>query len=279
MFGSSKVAQGQRYQSQDQHYDPYFESVYQAQLAASAWQDEKKAARKPLVNVLSLTPTAADETLILAIRERIRKPGGSGAKLDIATSHVTPGGATDSALFSAVEETARLELDRARKLKEKADKCDEMLKHGQLLKQAADDEASNRGADKADEKKSEKGREIRRELAGAVDAMRSLSRDAAKQSREGQEFLEDLAAALEAKERGRDTRGAAKPLPPAQPKAEEKKPDEKKPDDKPSKPSKPTQPGSSKPKPAPAEKPAPADKPAPAEKPAPKPPPDEVFNP
>ena len=278
MFGSSKVAQGQRYQSEDQHYDPYFESVYQAQLGAAGWPDEKKAARKPLIGVLSLTPSASDETIILAIRERVRKPGGSGAKLDIATSHVTPGGASDSPLFAAVEEAARLELDRARKLKDRADKCDEMLKHGQVLKSAADDEASNRGADKADEKKNEKGREIRRELAGAVDAMRSLSRDAAKLSREGQEFLEDLAAAVEAKERGRDTRGAAKPLPPAQPKAEEKKPEEKKPDEKPSKPSKP---GTSKPKPAPAEKPAPVEKPAPADKPAPKPapPPDEVFNP
>jgi hypothetical protein len=277
-LSSSKVAQGQRYQSDDPHYDPYFDSVHQAQVAAAGWPDEKKAARKPLINVLALTPGAVDETIIFAIRERVRKPGGGGAKLDIASSHVTPGGATDAPLFAAVEETARLELDRARKLKDKADKCDEMLKHGELLKDGAEKEQTNRGAEKADEKKNEKNREIRRELGGAVDSMRSLTRDAAKQSKEAQEFLEDLAAAVEAKERGKSTRGETRPLPPAPaPKAEDKKPDDKKPDEKPSKPSKP-----SKPKPAekPAEKPA-GEKPAPAEKPAPKPapPPDEGFNP
>ena len=160
MFGSSKVAQGQRYQSEDQHYDPYFESVYQAQLGAAGWPDEKKAARKPLIGVLSLTPSASDETIILAIRERVRKPGGSGAKLDIATSHVTPGGASDSPLFAAVEEAARLELDRARKLKDKSEKLEEMAKHGEELKKAADTEASQRGSEKADEKKVEKSREM-----------------------------------------------------------------------------------------------------------------------
>ena len=275
-LSSSKVAQGQRYQSDDPRYDPYFDSVHQAQVAAAAWPDDKKAARRPLVNALSLTPTASDDTIVGATRERVRKAGGGGAKLDLASAHVTPSGTNDGALFAAVEETVRLELDRAHKLKEKSDKLEEMAKHGEALKESADKEFSNRGADKADEKKTDKSRETRRELGGAVDATRSLARDAAKGSREAQDFLEDLGAALEAKDapaRSRSSRGESKPLPPAPPpKAEEKKPEEKKPDDKPSKPSKPQ---------APAAKPKPAEKPTPAEKPAPKPapPPDEVFNP
>lgn len=287
-LSSSKMAQGQRYQSGDQSYDPYFESVHQTQVSAAAWPDEKKAARRPLVNALALTPTASDDTLVSATRERIRKQGGGGAKLDLASAHVTPSGTNDGPLYAAVEETVRLELDRARKLKSQSDKLEEMAKHGQTLKESADKEFSNRGAEKADEKKTEKSREIRRELGGAIDACRDLSHDAAKQSRDAQDFLEDLGAALEAKDAPPKSRAGreAKPLPPAPPKVEEKKPEEK-PEEKPSKLSKPSKPApaAAKPKPAPApatEKPAPAEKPAAPEKPAPKPPtppPDEVFNP
>jgi hypothetical protein len=272
-LGSSRVAQGQLYQADDQRYDPYFDSVHQAQIAAAAWPDEKKAARRPLVNALTLTPGSSDDTVVSATRTRVQKRGGQGAKLDVANAHVTPSpGATDYPLFAAVEETVRLELDRARKLKEKSDKLDEMSKRGEELKSSADKEYENRGADKADEKKTAKSRELRRELGGAVDVTRSLSRDALKRSREAQEFLEDLESALEAKDappRGRAGRGEPKPLPPpkAEPPKEEKKPEEVKPS-KPAKPAPP--PPKSKP---PADKP-PADKPAPA-----KPPPDEVFNP
>lgn len=275
-LGSSKVAQGQRYQSDDQRYDPYFDSVHQVQVAAAGWPDAKKAARRPLVDALSLTPTASDSTIVSATRTRVKKLGGNGAKLDVAKAHVTPSsGANDQPLFAAVEETTRLELDRARKLKDKSEKLLEMSKHGEELKEIADKEFSNRGADKADEKKSEKSRELRRELAGAIDVTRSLSRDATKGSREAQDFLEDLESALgsaDAPPRSHTDRGESKPLPPPS-KAEPPKSD--KPEQvKPSKPSKPAKPSKpSKPQP-PADKP-PADKPA--AKPAP--PPDEVFNP
>lgn len=283
LFGSSKVASGQLYQSEDQRYDPYFDNVHQAQVAAAAWPDEKKATRRPLVNALALTPAASDDTLVSATRERAKKLGGS-AKLDLASAHVTAsGGANDGPLFAALEETVRLELERARKLKASSDKLDEMSKHGEELKKSADKEFENRGADKADEKKTQKLREIRNELGGAVDVTRSLSRDALKASKDAQDFLEDLGDALEAKEsaaRGRDKHREAKPLPPPPAKGEEKKPEEA---PKPAE----TKPAAKKPapaagKPKPAEKPVPAaEKAAPAEKPAPKPapPPDEVFNP
>lgn len=283
-LGSSKVAQGQRYQHDDQRYDPYFDNVHQAQVAAAAWPDEKKAARRPLVNALSLTPTASDGTIVSATRARAAKLGGSGAKLDVATAHVTPSaGAADYPLFAALEETARLELDRARKLKEKSEKLGEMSKHGEELKKTADKEYENRGADKADEKKTEKSRELRRELGGAIDVTSSLSRDATKASREAQEFLEDLESALEVKDApSRRGRGEPKPLPAAPPpkvEAPKEPKEDKKPDEaKPAKPSRLPAPAA---KPKPAEKPTepPADKaaPKPASKPAP--PPDEVFNP
>lgn len=289
LLGSSKVAQGQRYQADDQRYDPYFDNVHQQQVAAAAWPDDKKAARRPIVALLALTPAATDETIVTATRERAKKLEG-GAKLDVATAHVTPGGGgSDGPLFAAVEETVRLELERAHKLKARSEKLEELAKHGEELRKSADKDYSNRGADKADEKKTEKHRETRRELAGSVDVLRSLARDATRHADGAQDFLEDLGDALEAKaatprERGR-ARNVSKPLPPPpakEPPKEEKKTEEKAEKPKPAKPA----PAVAKPKPAadkpaPAEKPAPADKPdkpAPAEKPKPAPPPDE-FNP
>jgi hypothetical protein len=286
LLGSSKVAQGQRFQSDDPRYDPYFDSVHQAQVAAAAWPDEKKAARRPLLTALALTPDSSDATILDATEQRAKKSGGG--KLDLASAHITSSsGAGDAALFAAVEETVRLELDRARKLKDKSEKLDEMSKHGEELKKSAETETFNRGADKADEKKNEKNREIRRELYGAVDSTRNLSQQALRQSKYAQQFLDDLGDAVEASNGPRKPhdRLESRPLPPAPPpKAEPPKADEKKPEEPKSGAGKP-KPGAGKPKAAapPTDKPAPADKPTPppADKPAPKPaaPPDEVFNP
>lgn len=285
LLGSTKVGQGQRYHSDDDRLDPYFDNVHQQQVAATTWPDEKKASRRALVNALALTPTASDDTLISATRERAKKLGP--AKLDVASAHITPSGSSDGPLFAAIEETVRLELARAHKMKSASDKLEEIAKHGEELKKTADKEFENRGADKADEKKTEKSREVRRELGASVDATRSLSRDAMKQSRDVQDFLEDLGNALETKDTpprrttDRDRNRESKPLPPPPTKAEPK-PDPPKEEAKPAKPSKPTGKPAGKPA-APSEKP-PAEKPAekpPAEKPPAKPaaPPDEVFNP
>ena len=268
-LSSSKTAQGQLYHSDDQRYDPYFDSIHQQQVAAAGWPDEKKTARRPLINALSLTPGASEETIVSATRERAKKLGAGGAKLDIATAHVTPvGGANDGPLFSAVEETARLELERARKLKAASDKLEEMAKKGEELKKTADHEFENRGADKADEKKTEKSRELRRELGGAIDSMRSLAHDATKGATNAQDFLEDLESAIEAKDPPpRGKRPESKPLPPPPPPKAEPPKEEPKPAPV------------AKPKAAPAAKPKPADKPAEAPAKPPPPPPDEVFNP
>ena len=195
---SSKVAQGQRYQSDDQRYDPYFDNVHQAQVAAAAWPDEKKATRRPLVNALALTPDCVGRHHPRRHAAAREVEAAAASSISRARTSRRRAAANDSALFAALEETVRLELDRARKMKDKSDKLDEMSKHGEELKKAAETEASQRGAEKADEKKTEKSREIRRELGGAIDATRTLSQQALRQSKYAQEFLDDLGDAVEA---------------------------------------------------------------------------------
>jgi len=280
-FGNTKVAQGQRYSSGDSRFDPYFDSVHQQQVAAASWPDEKKATRRPLVNALALTPDAPDDTIVQATRERAKKLGGQGAKLDLAGPRVTAtaGATSDAALFAAIEETARAEQERARRMKATSDKLEEMAKHGEALKKDAEKDLQNRGAEKADEQKMEHRREVRSELGGAIESMRALSRDATHETREIDEFLGDLATALGQKdspprrrtERKRAVTATPVVAPAAKPEpAKEDPPKSDEPKAKPKKADAPKKP-SGKPAAPAGEKPAPAQ---PAQKP-----PDEVFSP
>ncbi|HEY8075316.1 MAG TPA: hypothetical protein VIF62_14425, partial [Labilithrix sp.] len=174
-FSRSKVARGELYQSGDGRYDPYFTAVHEQQVSAATWQDDKKAARKSLVKALDVAPSASDGTLVDATRSRVAKTGSA-----------------DGTLASAVEETKRAELDRAVHLKAAALRLDDLTKQGKSYEEEAKREYENRGAMKADDKKSDKMSEVRRELDGAVDACSSLAHDAKKGAKEAQDFVEDL---------------------------------------------------------------------------------------
>lgn len=294
----SKVAQGQRYTSGDNRFDPYFDNVHQQQVAASSWSDDRKAARRSLVTALSLTPDASEDTILSATRDRAKKMGGQGAKLDLTGPKVTAsqGATADGALFAAIEECARAAQDRVKKLKAASEKLEEMAKQGDGLRHDADKDIENSGAQKADDEKMAKRREIRNELAGASDSMRSLARDAKSTAKDEEEFLEDLAASLQALDTPKRSRhgggsmGSDRKtnLPAAEPPKEEPKaakpPAKEEPKGGKPPAAKPAQPPAAGKKPSapPAEKP-PGEKPPPAEKPATPPPaqkpPDEVFSP
>jgi hypothetical protein len=227
-FGSSKVEHGQRYSSGDGRYDGYFENVHQQQAGATHWEDDKKASRRTLVSSLALKSDASDGTLTSATRQRVSKMGGAGARLELGGPRVVRGSGTgaDNGLFNAVEETARTELDRARRLRAASERYEELAKQGENLKKDADREFENRGAAKADEKKSDKQREIRRELSGAISSMKSLASDARDRAEDIDDFLEDLGHALEGKDSSRPKTAKKRthqaPPPPAA-KAEETK--------------------------------------------------------
>ncbi|AKU95876.1 hypothetical protein AKJ09_02540 [Labilithrix luteola] len=277
-FGSSKVSHGQHYASGDSRYDSYFDSVHQQQVAASKRGDEKKDTRRPLINSLAMTPTTSDSSLLDATRDRIKKLGGGGAKLDLSGPRLTKvSTSNDGGLFGAALETARQETDRARRLRSLRDRLEEMAKQGEGLKKEADREFENRGADKADEKKTEKHREIRRELSASISELRSMASKARGDADDAEEFLDDLSNALEGNQTPRDKSGKkqTRPLPSPAPPASEAKEEAKKEEPKSSKSSgkKPSKPSSEK-----ADKPEKSEKPEKPASPPPKPA-DEVFNP
>lgn len=269
-IGSTKVEHGQRYTPEDTRYEPYFDNVHQQQVSQAGWADEKKAARKPLLDVLTLPPNATDDAIVNATRTRAKSNGGGG-KLDLASAHVTPVGNGDPPLFSAVEESVRLELDRARKRRATTDKLEELAKKGEELKRMADREYENRGAEKADQKRTDQRLELRKELGASITVMRDMEKDASKDAQSGQDFLEDIGDAIEAKDaQPKKSPRESKPLPPPPPTVTASA--------APPPPEKPEKPAKKKPAAKPAQTSAPT---PPPDKPAPKPPPppDDVFNP
>lgn len=246
--GPSKVAKGQLYASGDGQYDPYFEQVHREQVASGAWADEAKAARKPIVTALNLTGNASNSTIASSAKDGIEKHGDGHGK-------------------PAAVETVSAEASLAKKLAAEAERLEDLKKKGEELKKHAEGERRNMGADKADEKKVDKRRQIERELSASI----SVTDDLASDARKGAKEADDLAARLRAVYDLKDEHKAEpkhedepKPPPPEPKKPAAKKPEGKKPEGK-----------------KPAAAPAPAEKPAEPEKkppPAPKPP-DEVFNP
>ncbi len=288
------MAHGQRYQSGDPRYDAYFDEVHRAQVGAAAWPAEKKAARRSLVEALALVPDASDETVVRGTRERVSKLDSATGQIT-KTTRTTKSEAIDAPLLAAVSETARVESARARSLKETREKLEALARHGEELRKT---EAGSHDLTSASHgRTTEKSREVRRELGGAVEIARTLSREASRRAREAQEFVDDLEAALDAsgKRRPRPDHDESRSVQPRRllepkPASEEKKTQTPKP-------SKPT-PRGLKPTPATAEKtvtkpeaeatkPPPARPPTPTPKPVPErvsPPkpeaqPEEVFSP
>jgi hypothetical protein len=242
--GSTKVANGQLYQSGDGRYDAYFNAVHQEQVASGHWSEESKSARKPIVTALNLRAGASNSVILSAMREK----------------------KDDASVNAAVHQTIAAEQERARKLTSAASKLDDMQKHGEDLKKQAIEDKKNLGVDKADEKKSAKKDEIKREMNAAVDAVESMADDARKGAKEAEELVSKLKASAGKPD---EDHPAAK----ASEEKTEKKDEKKKPEPVAKKPSAPA-PVAKKPKPEPEEKAEKPVKPAPTQKA-----PDEVFNP
>lgn len=243
--GNTKTAKGELYTSGDQRFDPYFEAVHREQTAAASWKDEQKSSRRPILNALNLPAEASNRAILSGVKE---KKG-------------------DAALAGAVTATTHGERERAKRMAAHADRLVEMKKHGEELRKQAAEDRKNLAADKADEKKTAKKDEIKRELTAAVDAVDSLESDARDEAKSALDLASKLRPAWDGKEEP-----AAAPPPPPEEKKEEKK---EEPKEEKKAPPKKAPPAKAAPKPSPA--PEGDEKP---EKPVkPSKPPDEVFNP
>jgi hypothetical protein len=201
---TTRVGRGQLYTPGETKYDAYFKRIHELQLAAASWPDDKRNARKPLIAAFQMPPDASDGTLARTTQDRAQATGanmklevnGENATVQLVGSHGDP-------MFKAVEETARNEIDRVRRMRALEPKLEELGRQADALSESVED--AFRDADKQ--------REVRNELSECRDVLRQLAVAAKRQARDGEDFVADLQRALsgESTLKHGDTRGFDKP--------------------------------------------------------------------
>jgi hypothetical protein len=278
----SKVRAGELYLPGSARYDTYFNDVHAQQVAAANWPEDRKSARKPLLDALKLLPDADDTAIEQTTKDRL---SAGMLRLDVQGSDVhiveTAASRHDNPreVLAAVEIAAHAEIERAKKLGELPARIELLAKTGRELEDhIAEDFAGN----------GQKPFDVREELRASYDVLLALSQGAAREKKDADQFIAGLGRAVSTgSEVPTTTPSPLSPPPrvkPAKPPAALK--GEQRPDTatKPMTVAHGAEPGAPAPKPAPvaarveppAPKPAP---PPPPPKPAAKPAETEVFNP
>lgn len=183
----SKVAEGQLYSSGEGRFDLYFQKVHGEQVAAKSWDADKKGARKPLAAYVGVGEAQSNAALFDAVKAKAQ---GGPYKLEVEGGApkvvVPPKG--DAALARAAEESVRLHLTHAKRVKDTGAKADDLAREGEGLEPAVKQRYAASGGDKE--------REVKRELKAAVVSMRHVARDAKHEDSDVEDFVKGLAEAL-----------------------------------------------------------------------------------
>lgn len=194
------VREAQLYQPGVASYDAYFKEVHELQVATASWPDQKRAARRPLVDLLKLSLDAADVTIAQATHERmIGAAHDAGAtRLDLKGDEpkvLAAGGegrvdAATREFFRAIEGSVKAELARRKALRDLPPRIDELTKVGRELEpKVRDDFAAHGGGLTSD---------VKAELTASYDVLSTLSANARNEAREAEDFVSVLERAISA---------------------------------------------------------------------------------
>ena len=114
-FQNTRMARGQLAVIGMNPYDDYFKKVHAEQVAGAAWTDERRETRKALITSLGLLPDASTDTILAAIRARIK------------TQSV-------AAVSPEVDPVAKAELARADKIEARAPLLEDLANQGDDLR-------------------------------------------------------------------------------------------------------------------------------------------------
>lgn len=193
----SKVRAGELYEAAHPKYDPYFRAVHDAQVQWATWDEQKRVARRPLLDALKIDPEAADVTLIQATHERVlgvaREAGtvrlditeGRGRVVAQNAAKVDDAGRN---FFSAIESCVFNEHERAKAMKDIPAKADELIKQGRALEPQVRDDLSRRGG--------RAPKQVLEELQAAYEVLGEISKGARLSVREAEDFIADLRRAV-----------------------------------------------------------------------------------
>ena len=187
----SRVRAGQLYASGSPKYDAYFGEVHAQQVAAAAWPEERRLARKPLLDALKLGAEGDDAALVQLTKDGM---GGSALHLEVrgTEAHVVAASAArrdapHDLVIAGVEQTAQGEIARSKKLRELPRRLDELAMVGHILETHLGEDFAGQG---------HKPFDVRAELHVSYDVLQTLSEDAKREQKLADQFISELGRAV-----------------------------------------------------------------------------------
>src|SRR5215472_15986244 len=206
----SRVRAGELYAPGQSRFDAYFAQVHDEQTAAAKWSEDRRSTRKPLADALKLAPDASDDALAQATRDHL---GGGLLRLEVSgdDAKVVPAADEKSeahALLSAVEQAARAESGRARKLHDLPAKLEDLAKSDRELEEHIGEDFGKEGG--------QNPFEVRSEIYASLSVLAEVSSHSGREAKVADDFVASLQRAV--------STGSALPVPSPPPPVREQKP-------------------------------------------------------
>ena len=193
----SKIKSGQLFQSGQAQYDDYFTKVHTLQVEAAGWADDKKAARRNLIDALKIATDAVDVTILQATHERMVSVAhiAGATHLDlheddgkVVLAAESRADASTKDFVKALQATLDGEMKRKRALREVPGRCDELAKTGRELEpRVKQDFFRSGGTMMAD---------VHDEIAASFDVLEQISKTSRLERRETEDFIGELGRAV-----------------------------------------------------------------------------------
>ncbi len=192
----SRIKSGQTYQTGQAQYDDYFAKVHALQVESAGWADEKKAARRNLIDALKIATDAVDVTILQATHERMVSIAHvvGPTRLDLRDDDgkvVVAEARADASMkdfVKALQTTLDGEMKRKRSLKDVPQRCDDLAKAGRELEPRVKADFFREGGTKM--------ADVHDEIAASFEVLEQISKTSRLERRETEDFIADLGRAV-----------------------------------------------------------------------------------
>jgi hypothetical protein len=207
----SKIRAGTLFQTGQAQYDDYFTKVHALQVEAGSWDDDKKAARRNLIDALKIATDSVDVTILEATHQRMvsiaHVVGATRLDLREDEGHVILASESRADLPTrdfekALQGTLDGEIKRKRALRDVPQRCDDLAKSGRELEPRVRTDFFRQGGTMM--------ADVHDEIAASLDVLDQISKTSRLARRETEDFVSDLGRAVAA-EPGEYFRGEGAP--------------------------------------------------------------------
>jgi hypothetical protein len=190
----SRVATGKLYATGNTKYDEYFREVNALQSQTEAWEQERLASRKSLVDQLALSAGVPDATLIDSLFSAIEqlaagpyKVEGTGEAIRITSAE----GKAEGPLFRSIETLIRFEIERSARRKRGRPHAVKLAEKGKELYAQTRKEFNNAAF-------GESRQNVELEIDSSMETLKSIDARTAREADEADAFVVLVKRALKA---------------------------------------------------------------------------------